>query len=687
MIIPPPTTKLFAHLDKLLKVQLYKHCGEWAYHNRILPPENAEPGRFRIERTPYFVEVAEALNDPNYEVVTVMCGTQQAKSEMCFNYIGHRMDTRAQPAIFVFPTQKLADSVSQTRFSKLLQSSESLSLKHQKGKSDKISLKIIGGAPLIFAYATSASQLCSHACATACLDEYDRMPDNVEGEGNPLELILARLSTYPNGKCLVTSTPTLTQLSPIYKLFKEGTAAKYHISCPHCKEWFLPCFEHFKWDNDDYEKVSRAWFECNHCHGEIGEEHRAHFTNLENVKYWTIENDGSLVDWRTKNNKNASFWASGAMSPWRNFLKCAIRWLKAVASGSESRKQGVMNTVFGEPYEGKGEAPPADAVKDCRLAYKMGQLKRAYSDVLFMTVDVQKDCLYYVIRGWSTTSKSALVDRGFIYGDTDKTTVWNKLHRLSKKTWGKYPINYTFIDAGYRTAYVYAFCKQHGSNYIPVIGRERQRSPIASSKVEINLRGKRFRYGLTLFTLDDGYFKEMLYTRIREGGKSWFVPYDIDDEYCKQVTAESLLTDGIRKKWVLKYKHNHFLDCEKMQLFACTLFRIDLAGDDVEEKEGQIDGGQTKEDVVESEHDKLEKLITNSAKLGAAISPILGKKLEENEVEEGVRNHLKKLCKEQVDIEQNKRKVREIENRSKSRDTNVMKILNDKSNIGVNVFS
>lgn len=689
--MPISTIKLLPVIAEVMKVKRYKHCGEWAYNNRILPAENAEPGRFRIERTPYFIPVAEALNNPRFSVVAVMCASQQAKSELCFNFLGHRLDTRAQPAIFVFPTQKLAESVSQTRFSKMLASSRSLSLKHQKGKSDKITLKIISGAPLIFAYATSASQMCSHACATACLDEFDRMPDDVDGEGSPLELILARLSTYPNAKCLVTSSPTLLQLSPINKLFLEGTAGKWHIRCPHCGEWVLPCFDSFKWDNDDFNKVSRAWIQCKRCQGEIGEEHRGFINKVGNGRYFYVDEEGKLHDPEKRtNNKTATFWVSGLISPWRSFHEAALRWLKAVASGSETRKQAVFNTVFGEPYEGKGEAPPPSAVKDCRLAYQVGQLKKAYSDVLFMTVDVQKDGLYYVVRGWSTTSKSALVDRGFIFGETDDPEIWRKLYRLSKKTWGKYPINYTFVDAGYRTSFVYAFCKRYGSKYIPVVGRERQRAPISSSKVEVNLKGKRFRYGLTLFVLEDTYFKEMLYSRIREA-KIWFVPYDIDDEYCKQVTAESLLTDGIRKKWVKKYKHNHYLDCEKMQLFAATLFRIDLADEkkESEEKGVERDDNPTEnpaEDVVESSVDKAERVIKQAAKLGSAIPSVTGNQKTEEEVEEGIRKHLEKLAQEQIDVEENKDIVSKLDNFPKKPEKNILQILGNSNNIGVNVW-
>lgn len=672
-------SKILPLVADLIRVKMYKHSGEWAYHNRVLPPENAEPGRFDINRTPYFIEPAEALANPNFDIVGVMCGTQQAKSELCNNFIGHRMDARAQPAIFVFPTQKLAESFSQTRFSKMLQTCKSLAQKHQKGKSDKITLKIINGAPLLFAYATSASQLCSHACATACVDELDRMPDDVEGEGAPLELILARLATYPNSKALVTSTPTLAQISPIFFLFKEGTAGKCHVSCPHCNEWILPCFDIFRWDDDDYEKVSRAWLECPKCKGEIGEEYKSHISDIKNIKYWRVEKDGTLVDWRKTNNKTATFWMSGMLSPWRNFLYCATRWLKAVGSGSEKRKQAVMNTVFGEPYEGKGEAPPSDAVKECRLSYTLGQLKRAFSDVIFMTVDVQKDGLYYVIRGWNTRSKSALIDRGFIFGDTEDAEVWKKCYNLSRKKWGKYPVNYTFIDAGYRTAYVYGFCKKYGSNYIPVIGREKQRAPILSSDVEIDMKGKRFRYGLKLFTIDDGYFKEMLYSRIREA-THWHVPYNIDDEYCKQVTSESLYTDGFRKKWIKKYKHNHYLDCEKMQLFASALLHIDLAGEDNElNYKGLTEEEQN--EIIESNEDKVDKLV----KMGSIISTVAGGvEKSEEEIKKELLEKLSAMHKAKEQKEQDKEAIKSFE--SKPKEENVISILSNKDNIGVNVW-
>jgi len=624
--------KLIPFVARLFDTKRYRHCGVWAYENRILPPEAAEPGEFKYFRTPYFIPICEALNDPRFDIVCVMSPAQAGKTDTGFNFIAHGLDERARPSMIVLPTQKLAERMSKTRFSKLINNCESLKIKHEKGRSDNITLKIISGAPLFFNYSGSATQLCSDAVAKVYIDEYDRMSDDIDGEGSPLDIIYARMTTYPDKKAYVTSSPTLTDTSQIYKLFKEGFKAFWFLVCPKCKRYTLPCFANFKYDNESSKKVTRAWIECQHedCKHEIDDTYEDYINEVveiapnvfkpKNGKYFYLLKKDEIVNpYEDKNYKKyemccpfkeprghttASFTMSGLVSCWRTMLECAKRWLKAVESKQETRKQAVMNTVFGEPYQSEGRAPDYLEVMECSLDYDKGELLKAFSDVIIMSVDVQKDRVYYVIRGWSGKGQSALIDYGVIYGMTDETDVWKKLFALSKFRWKNYPINYVFIDSNYRPQYVFAFCKKMGKHYIPVVGRDRQNTPVKMVRIEVSMKGKKFNYGLKRFSMLDGYFKDLLYSKISNDEQTWFVPRDVCEDYCKQVTAESLVSDGIREKWVQRYKDNHYLDCEKIQVFASFVLRIDLAGESIDKD--NFDETLSQDDIIELDKEKIE---------------------------------------------------------------------------------
>ena len=670
-------------LSKILKIKKYEHCGEWARENRILPPENSEPGPFRIERTPYFIPIALALSNPKYKQVGVECASQMAKTELVFNFVGHRMDFRAQPSMLVFPIEKLAKNVSKTRFQKVLDTSPTLSRKYNAGKHDNIMLKDIGGSYLIFSYATSANQLCSYAIATYAIDEFDRCPIDVEGEGSPLELVVSRTTTFPNAKGLITSTPLLLDSSPIHKLWKSGTALRWHIKCPHCGEWILPSYSSFHYDSQIASCVERAWIECDCCRGEIDDRYRKYFNTPGNGKYFYIEESTGkryTIEERVGFDI-ATFWISGLVSPWRSFVECARRWLEAVESKSETRKQAVMNTVFGEPYELIGECPTLKAVMDCRRDYNHGQLRVSCSDFIFMTVDVQKRGIYYVIRGWNTKLESSLIERGYIMGDTSKKEIWQKLRKLSKKRWGRYEINYIFIDANWRSAFVYAFCKRYGKRYVPCQGREKMTTPVQCLKVEVTKSGKRIPYGIVKFAYEEGHFKDLLYSYIRDNEK-WFLPQNIDEEYCKQVTSEILVEDGGKAKWIKKYSENHFLDCEKMQILMSILYRIELSEEQEEISKLEVFSGEYA--PHKNSQDKADSLICE------LIDDTKTNAIVEEKVIEGTLESIKDSDREQLlelqEVQTKEKKSRINSKKSKLSSKNVLQVLSNSDNIGLDVW-
>ena len=523
-----------------------------------------------------------AVVNSRYKRIVVAMGSQMGKTEFCFNVIGHRLDIAPVPTIFIFPTQRLAESVSQSRFMKVIRSSASLWSKLAKGRLNKITEKYIAGVRLSFAWSSSSVQLCSHPAGLVVLDERDRMENDVEGEGDPVLLVAARTTTYPDAKLVITSTPTLQGLSPIWSLWEQGTRQKWHVSCPLCGHYILPCLQNFGWGNtEDPAKVQEAYLVCTNCHAHIPDLWR---TKMDGVFLAVGQEvrDGVIIG-AVKETNTASFWVSGLCSPWRSYHEAAVQYLEAKKQNDPTQLQACINTVFGECFQNRGEAPPwRDIFETLRANYETNTIP---DGVIGITcgADVQKDAIYFAIRGWGRDERSWLLKYGIIYGETDNEETWQKFEKLLRTPIdGKLPIRLLCIDAGYRSHFVYAFCKELPGFALPCKGQKKQSAPISASSIEISFQGRRFKGGMKLFHIDDGYFKSLLYSKLH--GQNWVLPKNVDEEYCRQLVAEEMVVDRSGKlSWVQNYQHNHYLDAEKLNLVAAAILQIDM----LEKKESE----------------------------------------------------------------------------------------------------
>lgn len=547
----------------ILRTKWYPNAAEWARHNRILPNDSAEPGPFKPERTPYMLPIYEAMADPKTRRVVIMMATQMGKTDFLLNVIGESADTRSQPILFVSPTQSMAEDISKDRFEKMVAQCPSLSEKIAKGRKNLVAVKWIGGNRIGFVWGSSAKQLCSQPAGLVAIDERDRMGNDINHEGDPVELIDARTATYPNSKIVIPSTPGIAGISAIEKLFLNGTRAKWHLACLNCDKPILPSLEGFAYE----EETLHGYLTCPHCKTKFYESSRKQL--LARGQY-IVENPQA---------KHLSFWVSGLCSPWRSWDLIAEKLRIAKKDKDPVVMKTCVNTVFGECFVIKGEHFTRESFEALMQPYQLGTIP---DGVLVITcgVDVHKDNVYYAIRGWGKGYKSWLLDYGILYGETDGDEVWQKLDKIIRNPIGdekrkiKISIRLVCIDCGYRSPFVYAYCRTL-SNAIPCKGYEHQSSPIKKSAIEVSVANQRFKAGAKRFDIDDGYFKSLLYSRI--GHKQWFIPAKVEDEYLLQVISEELVLDEKKGQMVWKEKYqNHYLDAEKLNLVAADYLRVDL---------------------------------------------------------------------------------------------------------------
>lgn len=556
-------------------------------------------------------------------VVAVM-GAQMGKTDSELDIIGHRLDQRPAPILWVGPTKEFLVDQQEPRIMGLLDEAGRLAAKVQRGKRMKKTRKIVAGVPLRLAHAGSSSALKSDPAALAIVDEYDEMLANIKGQGDPLGLVEARGDTYADFVTVVTSTPSQGHVetevdkvsglefwkiadaeavqSPIWTLFQAGTRHHWAWPCGMCGDYFIPRFSCLRWPKHATPSQARreTWMECPHCGGILEDEKHKKAMN-DRGRYvapgQTIDSDGN-VEGAPPDSSTISFWVSGLASPFRTWGQRVERYLTAVASGDDNEIQTAMNAGFGECYTlgGLGETPEWQEVLAKRLPYRIGDLPR---EVLRITagVDVQKRSLVYVIRGFGSRGSSWLLDFGQIYGPTGDAEVWDELETLLMTPIRGKMIDCVFIDAGFRPNKagsgdehrVYEFARRFPRWVFATKGHDTRRTPLQPAKIEIKHSGERVKSSLTLIHLDTDFFKSLVHSRVRmEIGRpgSFHLPMGLEDagmtsggvteDYARQIVSEGRTINPLNGKpqWIKRHRDNHFLDCESMAAAAGYMLRV-----------------------------------------------------------------------------------------------------------------
>lgn len=594
---------------------------DWARANRVYKPSAGIPGPRDPSRTPYMVPFAQAFDAAHqletygqrYDAVIGVTSSQSGKTDTVLDIIGWTLDQRPAPILYVGPTKEFLNKEISPRLSEMLLGTRRLADKLARGKRETIFRKVLGGVPVVLAWAGSAASFAAMAAKIALVDELDRMGSSVEGEGDPFALLEARGFSFRDRIRGAISTPltgtvdtvrdeasglefwrqmdTEDVQSKIWRLWQAGTRHHYCWPCPHCAEFFVPRWKQLRWPEAATPAEARrsAYIECPRCGGIIEERHKADM-NARGVYVapgQTVDADG-IVTGSPPESTTLSFWASGLCSPFVTFGERAASYVTAKATGEQDKIQAVVNTGFGECYApGGGDVPEWEEVAACRHPYKRLEVPSGVR-LLTMAVDVQKNRLVYTVRGWGHAGTSWLVDFGELYGETTELKVWNDLALLLKRPIDGHVVRRAFIDSGFRPGKpinlpvnrVYEFCRRFPRLAFPTKGRASQTMPVVLQRIEVTARGSTKKYGLDLYFLDSDWCKSWVHERIRwdeQQPGAWYLPEDAGEGFCKQIVSEA----RVRKPnglpvWVQRSRENHFLDCEGLQAALAHSLNVHL---------------------------------------------------------------------------------------------------------------
>lgn len=565
---------------------------EWADEKRKLPKKSsAEPGPWRTDRAPYLREIMDAFSSrSDVEEIVFMKAAQIGGTEVLLNCLGYIIDHAPGPVMLVWPTVDTAKRGSRQRVGPLTTDTPAIAEKISPAKSrdeaNTVLEKSFPGGHLVIAGANSAVGLRSMPAQYVLMDEIDGWPVDVDEEGSPIALLEVRQRTFSRRKRLKISTPTLAGRSAIEAAHDRGDARRYFVPCPMCGEFQELEFPRLVWTKLDLPPAA-AVYECAHC----GDYIRNH------------QKTGMLArgEWRATapgrgNGKIRSYHLNALYSPvgWLSWGEIATEF--AAAEKDPEKLRVFINTVLGQVWTSKGEAPEWLALYNRRDTYPIGSVPMG-ALVLTCGVDVQKDRLVYEVVGWGRGKRSWSIDAGEIPGDPADVErgPWGELEKLTARMFThasglEMPIRLLAIDSGYETQHVHAWVRRpHSTQVIAVKGNEYGGALIGSpAPVEITISGKKRKRGGRVWPVSVGIAKTEFYGFLRleiEPGQpdpAGYVRYpEYGEEWFRQITAEQLTATKTRRGYVklewsiVAGRQNHALDCRVYARAAASLAGLD----------------------------------------------------------------------------------------------------------------
>lgn len=570
----------------------------WAAKNRVLSArESSEPGPWRNARAPFLCEPMDCLGDSSdVEEVSIVKGAQTGGTEILLNWIGYTIDQSPCSFLYALPTIDLARTVSRSRIDSMIDESPRvrarISSKRTKDETNSALEKYFEGGLLRMIGANSPSGMRSMPAQRIALDDFDGFPDEVGDEGDPGKLIEKRGARARRRKILRISTPTVEGRSKIQAAYLEGDQSRWFVPCPECGH-----MQTIEWPRLIFDEANPAGVvhACEAC--AVGSPEHA-WKKLFDRGVW-------LAKFPERSHRHRSFSIPALLSPlgtfsWKDavseFLKCyplvdGVR----TKSADPAQLKAWVNTVLGQTWKERGDAPDWNRLWDRREPYAVGTVP-AGGLVLTAGIDVQQDRVAVEVVAWGERLESWSVIYREIPGEPEKQSTWDEVARFVGQPWKHASgvdlrVRAVGVDTGYATQEVYAFVRRNGvGTYFALKGTDSAYALVEIPKaVDVAVGGKKLRRGLKVWQVGGPVAKSELYGFLRhdspkndEPAPKGFChfPTGYGEEFFRQLTAEHVVVHVRhgRRHYVWELipgRRNEVLDCRCYARAAAAIAGID----------------------------------------------------------------------------------------------------------------
>lgn len=409
---------------------------------RFLNNPGSYVGPLKNDMTPYLIEPMDTLQSLDFTGMVFAGPAQCAKTEMVMNWLTYSAVCDPADMMIVQTTNTTARDFSMRRVDRMHRHSPEVGklLIHGKQGDNVFDKHYQSGMMLTLSW-PAINELSGKPIPRGWLTDYDRMPEDINGEGSAFDLARKRGTTFGrHAMWAAESSPGFAIENPkwqrktpheapptrgILALYNKGDRRRWFWDCVQCHGKFEPTFELLDWPDttDKMEAAEAAVLKCPHCdtvyhHNPVGDMPGKHDMNrggrwIKDGMLW--RRDGSITGNSTRSTI-ASFWLKGVAAAFSDWKTLVFNYLAAEeeyeSNGSEESLKTTINTDQGEAYLPKSMAN--DRVPETIKARAKPLGTKVVPDgvrFIIATVDVQKNRFVVQVHGIALNKDVYVIDR------------------------------------------------------------------------------------------------------------------------------------------------------------------------------------------------------------------------------------------------------------------------------------
>lgn len=395
--------------------------------------------------TPYMIEPMNLLNSREYDAVVFVGPAQSGKTQsLITGFMSYIVKCEPSDFMILQTTKGTARDFDTQVIKRAFRDSPELKAEIAPGsKSDNTFDKVFKSGAILFQRWPSINELSGKPLKFMLITDYDRMTQNIDGEGSPFSLSQKRTTKFlSRGMTVVDTSPGFVVSDPAWRppagrehaappcsgalsIFNMGTMHRYYVKCPECGEWFMPPSDEkgldFSFTKDMFgatitEMTRPVSYICtkNGCLIDISHKRAMNETAKWVPQGCTIEND--QVVGQHRKTRVASFWFPGIFAAYSNPEMLAQKFLEGMReydiTGEEENLKACINVDFGAPYISRNSISDISAEDYKRRSEDLPERQIPEGcRFIIPAIDVQARGFVVQVTGYGLNKERWIIDR------------------------------------------------------------------------------------------------------------------------------------------------------------------------------------------------------------------------------------------------------------------------------------
>ncbi|HEY1402818.1 MAG TPA: terminase gpA endonuclease subunit [Pyrinomonadaceae bacterium] len=356
------------------------------------PP--AYTGPYLPEKTPYMVEPANSVTSREHTALIFVGPAQSGKTEaLVLAPVAYSVKSNPMDVGIYHTSQSSSRDFSRRRIDRMHRHSPDIGAELIPGQhSDNTHDKTYRSGMMLSIAWPSINEMSSKPLPLAILTDYDRMDDDIGGEGSPFLLAQGRTKTFRKlGMTVVESSPgrdieqeqddgtgerremgahEAPPCKGILALYNNSNRCRWYWPCPECGEFFEGSFSALSWlttkevDGKKVKLTRRQMLDsvCMICPANGCKIDHTSKIDMNRKGVWlaegeTIDKDG-VRHGTPRESETLGYWLKGTAATYSTWRDLVNKYLDAEETfertGDQQALKTTTNTDQGEPYEVRG---------------------------------------------------------------------------------------------------------------------------------------------------------------------------------------------------------------------------------------------------------------------------------------------------------------------------------------------